>query len=212
MEQLVTGGHLKNLIDHEKTRARAQRVESQTEEEVQTIHVIHGPLDAEAARIIHAELNEASSSKKAMLVGPEPKRACTDNGSKWTISFTEKDLDQVQLPHNDALMVTLRIKAFNVWHVLIDQGRSAEIMYFSLFKDLKLPKIDLHPSEVPLITFNRGPVWLLRLITLPVRVGSKTHQMEFVMVDVLNPYNAIASTYHQVVRFISAYGHQEDLY
>lgn len=81
-----------------------------------------------------------------MLVGPEPKRARTNNSSKWTILFTEKDLDRIQLPHNNALVITLRIGTFNVRHILLDQGNSAEVMYYSLFKDLKLFEIDLCPS------------------------------------------------------------------
>ncbi|KAI8550663.1 hypothetical protein RHMOL_Rhmol06G0125000 [Rhododendron molle] len=68
---LVVGGHLDNLIDHEKTRARAQCAENNTEEAVQTIHVIHGPLNSEAARIIRTELNDASSSKQYHCIAAE---------------------------------------------------------------------------------------------------------------------------------------------
>src|SRR5208282_5473427 len=54
--------------------------------------------------------------------------------------------------------------------------------------------------------------------------GSVTLNLEFVVVNVPSPYNAIlgrawlhglravASTYHQVVRYIGATGQQEDLY
>ncbi|XP_058223073.1 uncharacterized protein LOC131332789 [Rhododendron vialii] len=190
-------GHLGNLIDHEKTWA-AQRVESNTEEEVQKIHVIHGPLNSEAVRVLRAELNDAASSKCIMLVGPELKRSKTDDGSKWTITFTEKDLNRIQLPHNDAFVITLRIGTFNVRRILVDQ--------------------------VPLIGFSGALVWPLGMITLPVRAGLVVLDMEFVVVDVPSPYNAIVrhtwlhklkaitSTYHQVVRFIGANGRQEDVY
>ncbi|XP_058223260.1 uncharacterized protein LOC131332974 [Rhododendron vialii] len=160
----------------------------------------------------------------SIMVGPETKRPKTDDGSKWTITFTEKDLNRVQLPHNDTLVITLRIGTFNVRRILIDQGSSAEVMYYSLFKDLKLSDTDLRPSEVPLIGFSGAPVWPLGMITLPVRAGSVVLDMKFVVVDVPSPYNAIigctwlhklkaiASIYHQVVRFIGANGRQEDLY
>ncbi|KAI8572133.1 hypothetical protein RHMOL_Rhmol01G0175000 [Rhododendron molle] len=84
-------------------------------------------------------------------------------------------------------------------------------MYYSLFKDLKLSESNLRPFEFPPIGFNGALVWPFGMITLPVRAGSVTHDMEFVMVDVSSPYNAIvgsiwlhemkaiASTYHQVV-------------
>lgn len=80
-------------------------------------------MDPEAARILRAELDHALASKQVLLVSPEPKRTCTDDGAKWMITFTEKDLDRVQLSHNDTLVVTLRIGAFNVRRVLVDQGR-----------------------------------------------------------------------------------------
>ena len=35
-------------------------------------------------------------------------------------------------PHDDALVVTLRIKGYNVKRVLVDQGSSVEIMYLDL--------------------------------------------------------------------------------
>ncbi|XP_058216809.1 uncharacterized protein LOC131327681 [Rhododendron vialii] len=118
----------------------------------------------------------------------------TDDGSKWTITFTEKDLDHVQLPHNDALVVTLRIGTFNILRVLVDQGSSVEVMYYSLFKDLKLSDTDLRPSEVHLIGFSGAPVWPLGTITLLVRAGSVVLDLEFM-----------------VVRFIDANGRQEDV-
>ena len=110
-----------------------------------------------------------------------------------------------------------------VQRVLVDQGSSAEVMYFNMFQALKIPADDLQPTEVPLVGFNGAPVWPLGKITLPIRADSKTLDMEFIVVNVPSPYNAIlgwawihaieavASTYHQVVRFIGISGHQEDI-
>ena len=41
-------------------------------------------------------------------------------------------------PHNDALVVTLRIEGYDVKRVLIDQGSAVEIMYPNLYKRLNL--------------------------------------------------------------------------
>ncbi|XP_058208218.1 uncharacterized protein LOC131321231 [Rhododendron vialii] len=96
-------------------------------------------------------------------------------------------------------------------------------MYLSLFKELKIPESCLLPAEVPLIGFNGTPVWPLGRITLLVVTGSVASNLEFVVVDAPSPYNAIlgrnwlhsikavASTYHQLVRYIGAHGRQEDL-
>lgn len=120
-------------------------------------------------------------------------------------------------------MVTVQIGTHEVWRVLVDQGSFAEVMYYDLFKKLDLPESALQLAEVPLIGFNGAPVWPLGRVFLPIVVGSVTLSMEFVVVNVPDPYNAIlgqswlhdmkaiASTYHQV-RFIGSTGRQEDLY
>ncbi|XP_058185912.1 uncharacterized protein LOC131303137 [Rhododendron vialii] len=142
----------------------------------------------------------------------------------WSITFTEQDLQRIQTPYSDALVVTVQISTHSIKRVLIDQGSSAEVMYLSLFKELKIPESCLLPAEVPLIGFSGTPVWPLGRITLPVVTGSVAYNLEFVVVDAPSPYNAIlgrnwlhsikvvASTYHQVVRYIGANGKQEDLF
>lgn len=98
------------------------------------------------------------------------------------------------------------------------------MMFYSLFKKLGIPKKRLTPPDVPLVGFSGSPVYPLGKITLPVSTGSVTLNLEFVVVDVPSPYNAIlrrawlhgmravASTYHQVVWYIRTTGQQEDLY
>uniref|UniRef100_A0A2N9IBS0 Integrase catalytic domain-containing protein n=1 Tax=Fagus sylvatica TaxID=28930 RepID=A0A2N9IBS0_FAGSY len=43
-----------------------------------------------------------------------------------TISFSDSDLHDVQLPHNDPLVITLRIGNYDVKRVLVDEGSFAE--------------------------------------------------------------------------------------
>ncbi|XP_058189244.1 uncharacterized protein LOC131306832 [Rhododendron vialii] len=158
-----------------------------------------------------------------LVVGPGSKRPRPEETPKWTITFTERDLEFVHTPHSDALVVTVQIGVHDVKRILIDQGSSAEVMYYDLFKKLDLPESALQPAEVPLIGFNGTPVWPLGRIFLPVVASSKTLTVEFIVVNVPSLYNAIlgrawlhdmqaiASTYHQVVRFIGSNGRQEDL-
>ena len=54
------------------------------------------------------------------------------------MSFTRKDLKDIFQPHEDALVITLRIGGFDVWGVMIDQGSGAEIMYPDLYEGLEL--------------------------------------------------------------------------
>lgn len=57
-------------------------------------------------------------------------------------------------PHNDALVVTLRIEGYDIKKVLVDQGSGAEIMYPDLFKGLNLKPKDLEKYDSPLVGFD----------------------------------------------------------
>ncbi|XP_058180120.1 uncharacterized protein LOC131298661 [Rhododendron vialii] len=223
LERLAAQGHLDQYIDQTKTPTRPPAGNPKPNEPRPTIHVIHGPVTKEFESNIQADLSHASTSKQVLAVGPGSKRPRQEKLPKWTINFTERNLERVQKPHSDALVVTVQIGVHDIKRVLVDQGSSVEVMYYDLFKKLNLPETALQPVEVPLIGFNGAPVWPLGRIFLRVVVGSKTLSVEFIVVNVPSPYNAIlgrtwlhdmqaiASTYHQVVRFIGINGRQEDL-
>ena len=57
-------------------------------------------------------------------------------------------------PHDDVLVVTLRICGYDVKRVLVDQGNNTKITYPDLFKGLKLKSEDLTCYDSPLIGFD----------------------------------------------------------
>ncbi|XP_058217397.1 uncharacterized protein LOC131328472 [Rhododendron vialii] len=217
-ERLAAQGHLYQYIDRTKTPTRQPAGNPNPNEPRPTIHVVHGHVTKESETRLRADLDRTSTSKQVLAVGPGSKRPRPEELPKWTITFTECDLELVQTPHSDALVLTVQIGVHDVKRVLIDQGSSAEVMYYDLLKKLDLLESALQHAEVPLIGFNGAPVWPLGQIFLPVTVGLKTLSIEFIVINVPSPYNAIldrtwlhgmqaiASTYHQVVRFIGANG------
>ena len=56
-------------------------------------------------------------------------------------------------PHDDALVVTLRISGYDVKKVMVDQGSVAETMYPDLYKGLGLKHEDLATYSSPLVSF-----------------------------------------------------------
>ena len=54
------------------------------------------------------------------------------------IAFGEEDLEGTIQPHDDALVVTVRISDFLVKRMMIDQGSGADVMYLELFEGLGL--------------------------------------------------------------------------
>ena len=54
------------------------------------------------------------------------------------LGFSDEDKLGTIQPHDNALVVTLRISGYNVKRVMIDQGNVVEIMYPNLYKGLNL--------------------------------------------------------------------------
>ena len=45
------------------------------------------------------------------------------------ITFSDQDLVGIHLPHEDALVVTLRIANFDIKRILIDNGSSVNVLF-----------------------------------------------------------------------------------
>ena len=73
----------------------------------------------------------------------------------------------------------------------MDTGIFFEVMYYDLVKQLNLTKDDLKLAQAPLVRFNAQSHWPLRNVTLNARVGSQALVIEFVLIDIHSPYNAI---------------------
>ena len=54
------------------------------------------------------------------------------------MGFSDEDKIGTIQPHDDALVITLRIGGYNVKRVMVDQGSTAEIMHPDLYKGAEL--------------------------------------------------------------------------
>ena len=70
------------------------------------------------------------------------------------LSFSDVDKQGTIQPHDDALVVTLRIGGYDVKRVMIDQGSTTEIMYPDLYKGLGLKPKDLTTYSFFLVSFE----------------------------------------------------------
>ena len=97
---------------------------------------------------------------------PSPKRSRVE--VRPALSFSDEDKIGTSQPHDDALVVTLRIGGYDVKRVLVDQGNDAEIMYLDLYKGLRLGLEDLTCYNSLLVGFDGKIVILKGQIRLPV--------------------------------------------
>ena len=54
------------------------------------------------------------------------------------LSFSNEDKIGTIQPHDDDLVVTLKIGGYDMKRVMVDQGSGVEIMYLDLYRRLKL--------------------------------------------------------------------------
>ena len=143
----------------------------------------------------------------------EPKRAKLE----WPLvmGFSDEDKIGTIQPHDNALVITLRIGGYDMKKVMVDQGSTAEIMYPDLYKGLSLRFEDLTPYSSPLVSFEGKIIIPNGQIRLPVQTGSETAEVDFIIVDTYSPYTAIvarpwlhtlgvvSSTLHQKIKYPS---------
>ena len=70
------------------------------------------------------------------------------------LSFSDEDKMGTIQPHDDTLVVTLRIEGYDVKMVMVDQGSGAKIMYPDLYRGLSLKPNDLTAYDSPLVSFD----------------------------------------------------------
>ncbi|XP_028051290.1 uncharacterized protein LOC114255955 [Camellia sinensis] len=122
------------------------------------------------------------------------------------------------MPQDDALIIELRVNKFAIKRILVDQGSTSKIMYYKTFLKLSLKDADLMPTDYPLFTFNAKPEYPMGKIVLLVHVGTKTLEVEFLVVKLSSPYNMVMgqtwlhamkvlpSTYHKLFRYLTQCG------
>ena len=99
------------------------------------------------------------------------------------LSFSDADKLGTIQPHDDALVVTLRIGGYDMKRVMIDQGSAVEIMYPDLYKRLGLKPENLTTYSSPLVSFEGKMVVPKGQIRLPMQVGTDVVKVDFIVVD-----------------------------
>ena len=108
------------------------------------------------------------------LYGRSPK---TRNLDEQAITFTDKDAARIHHPHDDAIVISLLIADYSTKRVLVDNGSSADILYYLAFQQMNLGRDQLRPMHSPLVNFGRMKVQPIGTITLLVVVGAHPQQV-----------------------------------
>ena len=124
-------------------------------------------------------------------INTRPKKAKVE--IQPALSFSDEDKIGTIQPHDDALVVTLRLRGYDIKRVLVDQGSGTEIMYPDLYKGLNLIDEDLMAYNFSLVSFEGKVVIPKGQIRLPVQAGSEVVEVDFIVVNAFSPCTAIVA-------------------
>ena len=87
------------------------------------------------------------------------------------IGFSKEDVRRLHHPHDDALVVSIRVGDYNMHRMLVDNGSLVDILYYPAFQQMGISRARLTPTNAPLVGFGGTRVLPLGAITLSVMVG-----------------------------------------
>ena len=192
LDQLIREGKLKQLLHHSsglegRANFRSER-EIPSRPPLGTINVIFvapGRTGSCPSRVMSiARLSSEDTNQ-------ESKRARVE--CPLVMGFSDEDKIGTIQPHDDALVITLRIGGYDVKRVMVDQGSATEIMYPNLYRGLSLRVEDLTPYSSLLVSFEGKVIIPKGQIRLPVQTGLETVEVDFIFVDAYSPYTAIVA-------------------
>ncbi|XP_023894650.1 uncharacterized protein LOC112006600 [Quercus suber] len=191
LDQLVKFGKLKQFL---------QQSNNQVDRSMIGLHNNVAPLASLGTiNVIFAALREEPRlASRIMLVssqveGPEGEALSKRPRilDQLIIGFYEDDKLETIQPHDNALVVTLRIAGYDVKWVIIDQGSGAEIMYSDQFKGLGLKPEDLDQYDTPLIGFDGNVTIPKGRIQLLIFTEDKMVNVDFIVVGAFFSYTII---------------------
>lgn len=89
--------------------------------------------------------------------------------------FTEKDAECVSYPHNDALVIMLKVATSKVIRTLVDTGSFVDTIFKSALDQLLIESSKITPYGTPLISFAGDMIIPKGIITLPIAIGKVPH-------------------------------------
>ena len=150
IENLIRQGKLRNFLgrDHkdEKLKAKVEELSRPPLGEIRMI--LGGDFTGQSSRSRKTYLKVVQNIQ---LFGRSPKTKTTE---EQAITFMDEDAARIHHPHDDAIVITLLIADYTTKRVLVDNGSSADILYYPVFQQMKLERDQLCPMYSSLVGFG----------------------------------------------------------
>ncbi|KAK3012116.1 hypothetical protein RJ639_010589 [Escallonia herrerae] len=220
IEALIKHGQLRKFATPREERQQtppAMEEREDQEENAGTINTISGGLAAGGSS---GQARKAYAREVCITSQPPNKKQKIVPVA--AITFFDEDSRGIKTPHDDPLVITMKAGNFDVKRVLIDNGSSADVLFYDAFQKMNIPTNRLQKMNAPLYGFSNHPVTVEGIIALPVAIGTPPAQANFMLdfgvVKVPSAYNAIVgrpalnqlqavvSTYHLKMKFPTEQG------
>jgi len=191
LDELVRGGFLKHYLQEQGGLTTAAPTRDQGHKVP-----IHGEINTIAGGFSGGGCTASQRKKYARGVMKIEVQG-SDLTPKPDLVFTKIDLQDV-VPHdNDPVVISVVIAGRKVHHVLVDQGSSTDVMFWSTFNKLQLSPDQLRPYVGCLYGFARDQVEVRGHIelrtTLTNGVASRTVNIRYLVVNAPSAYNILLS-------------------
>jgi len=211
LDELVKNGFLKDYLAGSSTAAAlAVREEDQAHE-----MPIHGEVHTISGGFSGGEPIASQRKRYARSVNFVAEEGSDDPWESDPV-FTKADLRDVVLHDNDPVVISVVIAGRRVHRVLVDQGSSADVMFWSTFNKLQLSPDLLMPYTGCLYGFAGDQVevrgYLELRTTFTDGMASRTESIRYLVVTANSAYNillgrpalnrlrAVASTRHMKMK------------
>ncbi|XP_048493203.1 uncharacterized protein LOC125493737 [Beta vulgaris subsp. vulgaris] len=165
LDKLADEGKLNRHLKDPKEKKVESRQEKQTRSDE-----ITGYVSVIAGGFASGGLTSRSRKKHLYTL----KHGSDATSSTVCPTMTFKDIHRpIQTPHDDPLVVEMKIANLRVGRVLIDSRSSADIITMDCLRKLKYEEKDLTHIDQPLVGFVGQSVHPLGSVKLPTRMGEK---------------------------------------
>ncbi|KAL0451574.1 UNVERIFIED_CONTAM: hypothetical protein Slati_1135500 [Sesamum latifolium] len=134
------------------------------------------------------------------------------------IQFGQAEQSEPRVSCNDALVITPLLANYEVGRILMDLGKSADILFGESYDQMQLGDVPLEVVDTSLYGFAREVVHPRGMISLPLTLGEtplrRTCLLKFLVIEIpssynvilgrstLNAFRAVISTYHIKIKFL----------
>ncbi|XP_021866425.2 uncharacterized protein [Spinacia oleracea] len=197
LDGLASKGHLKNYLQrsthstgknqYKKNKSPVSATEGNHSEGGFVAVISGGP--AAGGPTMRGHKDYAHRLGQVMLSGKSP----VDPFPR--IEICESDGGRVATPHDDPLVVEIKISNMRVKRILIDTGSSSDIMSMKCLSRLAHDPKTIGSIHYPIIGFGGSIIHLVGVITLPVWIGGRNDGrkmgVDFLIFKDLTAYNVI---------------------